>query len=263
MIGLCTDSSAHLPPEIVARFGIEVVPLTITIDDIDHLEGVDLDNSDFYSRFERGEHPDVVTSEPSSGQFAAAYEDLIERGCTSILSVHITPALSGALNPARLAARVVDIPVRVIDSGTGGFAMGCCVWAAGEAIASGGSLDDAAAAADRVANSVGNAALLRAADQAEPFTVVTFHRGGANVLRRFVHAVDAINEITARAVAWGDRLRVGVGHTDSTSLLFANAVEDGVGEAANVIEVVRYRIGPSMGALTGPGAVGCVMFPAG
>jgi fatty acid-binding protein DegV len=56
---------------------------------------------------------------------------------------------------------------------------------------------------------------------------------------------------------------VGVGHSDRNSGLIADALEAAVSEAANVLEVVRFRIGPSMGALTGPGAVGCVMCPAG
>ena len=265
MIGLCTDSSAQLPAHLATRFGIEVVPLTVTIDGVDHLEGVDLDVDDFYARFDGGHHPQLATSEPSPGQFAVAYEDLTARGCTSILSVHVTPAVSGALNPARLAARSIDVPVRVIDSGTGGFAIGCCVWAAGEAIGHGASLEEAAAAAERAAVTVGNTVLLHGseANLEQPYTVLSFHRGGAQVIGRFTHAADAINGMTGNVVASGPRLRIGVGHADAYSLPLADAIEAGVGEAANVLEVVRYRIGPSMGALTGPGAVGCVIFPVG
>lgn len=263
MIGLCTDSSAQLPSELAARFGVEVVPLTVTIDGIDHLEGIDLDADGFYARFDGNGHPEVVTSEPSPGQFAAAYEDLVARGCTSIVSVHVTAAVSGALNPARLAARSIDVPVKVIDSGTGGFAVGCCAWAAGEAIARGASLEEAAAAADHAASTVGNAVLLKApiGGLAQPYTVLSFHRGGAQVVGRYSHAVDAINEMTANAVGAAARLRVGIGHSDACSLPLAEAIDAAIGEAANVIEVVRYRIGASMGALTGPGAVGCVTFP--
>ena len=34
-----------------------------------------------------------------------------------------------------------------------------------------------------------------------------------------------------------------------------------MGETAVVDEVIRYRVGPSIGAHTGPGTVGCFMFP--
>jgi fatty acid-binding protein DegV len=61
---------------------------------------------------------------------------------------------------------------------------------------------------------------------------------------------------------FGPRLRIGIGHADAGSAPLADAIEDGIGAAANVLEIVRYRIGAAMGALTGPGAVGCVIFPA-
>jgi fatty acid-binding protein DegV len=262
MIGLCTDSSAELPPSLAAQLHVEIVPLTVTIDGDDHLDGVGIDADAFYALFEHGQRPVVATSEPSPGQFAAAYENLIARGCTSILSVHLSPTLAPTLNPARLAARSVDVPVRVIDSGTAGFAMGGCVWAAREAIERGAGLDEVVAAAEHAAATVHHTVLLRADTPGiTPYTMFTFHRSGANVLGRYDHAVDAINAITSSAVTFGQRLRVGIGHTDNASKPLADAIEDGLGAAANVLEVVRYRIGPAMGALTGPGAVACVMFP--
>jgi len=62
-IGLVTDSNAQLPPELVERYGVEVVPLTVTIDGVDHLEGVDLDADGFYDRFAT-HTPVVSTSQP-------------------------------------------------------------------------------------------------------------------------------------------------------------------------------------------------------
>jgi fatty acid-binding protein DegV len=263
MIGLCTDSSAELPAALSARLLVEIVPLTVTIDGDEHLDGVGIDADSFFALFDQGHRPDVAISEPSPGQFAAAYENLISQGCTSILSVHLSPTLASTLNPARLAARSVDVPVRVIDSGTAGFAMGGCVWAAREAIERGCTLDEVAAAAEHAAATVDNTVLLRADTPGiTRYTMFTFHRSGANVLDRYDHAIDAINAITAGAATFGPRLRVGIGHSDDASKPLADAIEDGIGAAANVLEVVRYRIGPAMGALTGPGAVACVMFPA-
>ena len=103
-IGLVTDSNAQLPPELADRFAIEVVPLTVTVDGVEYLEGVDLDADDFYSRFEHGASPVVATSQPSPGRFADAYQRLADGGATEILSVHIGSAVSGTVNSARLAA---------------------------------------------------------------------------------------------------------------------------------------------------------------
>ena len=104
MIGICTDSNAQLPPALAERFGIEVVPLTVTVDDIDYLEGIDIDADAFYARYLDGACPTVTISHPSPGQFAVAYEDLAARGCTEILSIHAGSGASGTINAARLAA---------------------------------------------------------------------------------------------------------------------------------------------------------------
>lgn len=263
VIGICTDSSAQLPPDLAAHLGVEVVPLTVTIDEIDHLDGVDLDADQFYGRFAAGTWPKVSMSEPSSGQMAAAYEDLVARGCTEILSIHVTGAVTGALNAARLAAHHSPVPVRVVDSGSVGFGVGCCVWSAADAIAHGATLDQAAVAAELAAAQLGHLVLLHPPDGNPNLDLVQVGAGSVQPVGNYPHAVDAINEVAQRVVSWGRQLRVGVGHSDRHSGVIADALEAAVGEAANVIEVVRFRIGPSMGALTGPGAVGCVMCPAG
>ncbi|MEZ5297834.1 MAG: DegV family protein [Ilumatobacteraceae bacterium] len=53
-IGIVTDSNSQLTAELAERFGVEVVPMTVTIDGDDHLEGVDLDADDFYAHFDDG-----------------------------------------------------------------------------------------------------------------------------------------------------------------------------------------------------------------
>jgi Uncharacterised protein, DegV family COG1307 len=164
VIGICTDSSAQLPPDLAADLGVEVVPLTVTIGEVDHLDGVDLDADQFYGHFSAGAWPHVSMSEPSSGQMAAAYEDLVERGCTEILSIHVTSAVTGALSAARLAAHHSPVPVRVVDTGSVGFGVGCCVWAAADAIARGATLDQAAVAAELAAGQLGHLVLLRPPD---------------------------------------------------------------------------------------------------
>ena len=42
MIGIVTDSNAQLPAELAERYGVEIVPLTVTVDGQEPLEGVDL-----------------------------------------------------------------------------------------------------------------------------------------------------------------------------------------------------------------------------
>jgi fatty acid-binding protein DegV len=262
VIGICTDSSAQLPPDLVARLGIEVVPLIVTVDGHDRLDGVDLQPDQFWALYADGHRPAITTCDPDPGQFAAAYEDLIERGCTEILSVHVAASVAGALKAARLAAHSTSVPVRVVDTASAGFGVGCAAWAAAEIVERGGTLDAAAAAAERAAATLGHLLLLpRPNGDAASYDLVRIRDGGVEHVGAFESAIDAINQTSARAVAWGPRLRVAVGHSDVASEILGDAVEGAVEAAASVFEIVRFRIGPSMGALTGPGAVSCVMCP--
>jgi len=49
MIGLCADSNSQLPPSLAERFGMVVVPISVTIDGVDYLEGVDITAAEFYA----------------------------------------------------------------------------------------------------------------------------------------------------------------------------------------------------------------------
>lgn len=270
-VGICTDSGSQLPHLLLERFAIEVVPLTVTVDGVDHLEGVDIDADSFYEHFAGGHQPVVTTAPPSPGQFAVAFEDLIERGCTEILSVHGTSAVAATINSARLAVHSTPVPIRLVDSGTAGFGTACSVWAAADALAGGASLDDAARIAEELARSIGSAFLWGNRGRlGRPVlgcdgdvAVLTRRNDRVEELQRFPTTLEAVNAMAAHAIRWGDRLKVGVGHSDAASAPLGDALEVAIGEAANVLEVVRYRVGPSVGAHTGPGSAGCVMFPVG
>lgn len=261
MIGLCTDSHAQLPAELVDRFGIEVVPATIRIGDDEYLEGAQLDTDVFYARLAAGER--AASGAPSPGQFALAYEHLAARGVEQILSVHVGAALSTTLGSARLAARTAPVPVRLADSRTAGFGVGSCVWAAGLVLERGGTIDEAAASAESLADALGNVFVLGAlalmAHEEAPVLGYT-DRTVLDVARC------ADRECAARAMAeyvlaGGTGLRVAVGHAHAESRPVADALADALGENPAVAELVRYRIGPSVGVHGGPGMVGAFSFP--
>lgn len=274
-IGICTDSNSQLPAELAERYGVEVVPVTVRVDDHEYLEGVDLDADAFYAAFTPGHRPHVATSQPSPGQFALAYEELLDRGCTEILSVHISSALSGTINSARLAAHRLAAPVRVVDSGTMSFGISCCVWAAGEAIASGAGLDAAAAVAETLVPSIGNVFIVGGMDllrrsrlctdaiegDGDGIPVLALRDGQVQVVERVDDLGGAVATMASTAASWGTRLKVAVGMAEREVAPLADALAEAVGEAASVDEVIRYRIGPSVGAHAGPGSVGCFMFP--
>ena len=271
MIGICTDSNSQLPDSLAQRYEVEVVPITVTIDGHDYLEGVDLDADRFYELVSAERLSSVTTSQPSPGQFAAAYETLLQRGCDEILSVHLMAATSGTLNSARLAARSVPVPVRLVDSGTAGFGISCCVWAAAEAVAKGASIDEAVQIAESLSPHIGAVFIVGqpdfirtggAPENPDGVPLMRMHAGGLEVVDHLTTATEAVHAMAKTAIGWGARLNVAVGMADKSGKRFTQALAAVIGESPNVVEVVRYRIGPSVGAYAGPGTVGCFMFPA-
>ena len=273
---MVTDSNAQLPPELAERYSVEIVPLTVIVDGQEYLEGVDLDADGFYDRFRTG-RPAVSTAQPSPGRFATAYDAVAERGATEILSVHIGSSVSGTVNSARLAAQVAPVPVRIVDTGTASFAVSLCVWAGAEAAATGATLEEAAVAAERVGATVGNVFVVGALDvaraggrlsgdvaSAEPagIAVLTLAGGVMKQVDRVADLDRAAEAMAGVVLAAGPALRAGVGLSDRGTLPLVTALEDRLRRASEVRELVRYRIGPSVGAHTGPGTVGAMFAPA-
>ncbi|HET7487676.1 MAG TPA: DegV family protein [Acidimicrobiales bacterium] len=279
MIGFCTDSNAQLPPELRGRYGVEVVPLTVTVDGVDHLEGVDLDADGFYAFFAGGAIPAVATAAPSPGRFAAAYAALAERGATEILSIHIGSAISATLNAARVAARDAKVPVRLVDTGTASFGIACCVWEAAEAVAGGADAEEAARVAEAVAARTGNVFVVQAVDlvrrggrmsaaageglAGDAVPVVRLAGGSYQPVAQVRSVDEAADAMAAAVLEGGERLRVGISVADAAGDPVRQALESRLAGAACIAELVRYRVGPSVGVHTGPGTAGAMWYPAG
>ena len=274
MIGLLTDSNSQLPPELAERYGVEIVPLVVTVDGEEFEEGVTLDADAFYARLSGGAPPRVTTSQPSPGRFATAFEALARRGAEEILAVHLGSALSGTVNSARVAAGTAPLPVRIVDTGTASFGVSSCVWEAGEALAGGASLEEAAEVAEAVAARVRTVFTVRALDLARAggrlratgdeelaadgaaIPVLTMEGAQARVVAYAADVATAADAMAAHVLAGGESLRVGLGIADAGATPLWQALEERLIGAPPVREVVRYRIGPSVGAHTGPGSAG-------
>lgn len=132
-IRIVTDSTCDLPQEIIDQYHITVVPLFIQIGTREYRDGVDLSREEFYEKLpELRPHP--TTAVPGIDLFVQTYERLIQEGATQIISIHISPKLSGVLNVAKVAAeRIASIPVTVLDSRSLSMGTGFAVYTAAEA----------------------------------------------------------------------------------------------------------------------------------
>ncbi len=152
-VAVVTDSSCDLPEASAHALGLVRVPLSLTFGEECFLDGVDITAAEFYQRLTSAEVP-PTTSQPSVGAFRATFERLLQTH-TGVLSVNLSAGLSGTYQSALAAARRVDPErVRVVDSGQVSIGLGLVAEAAGEAIAAGASLEEAARAAERTRDTV-------------------------------------------------------------------------------------------------------------
>lgn len=274
-IGIVTDSNSQFPDALTERYGIEIVPLTVTVDGTAYAEGVDLSADDFFARYAGGASPEVTTAAPAPGQFVETYERLAARGVDEILSIHIGSTVSATFDAARLAADQATVPVRLVDTGTASFGVACCVWEAAEAIRSGASIADAAAIAEATAPTVGNVFVVGALEivraggrlagdtgDTDGIAVLSLVDGAIQRLGEVRHLDDATDAMVDHVTGSGENLRVAVGIADTDAEPLSSALIQRLSTAAEVKEVVLYRIGPSVGAHTGPGTAGCFFWPA-
>jgi len=137
-----TDSSARLPDDAVAEWGIRVVPLHILVDGDDLRDGVDEVPADLYQRH-------VSTAGASPSELSAVYRAaLIDSGGDGVVAVHISTELSSTLGAAQHSAREFDGAVRVVDSKSAGMGTGFVALAAARAARHGDDLDTVAVQAE-------------------------------------------------------------------------------------------------------------------
>ncbi|MGB4593064.1 MAG: DegV family protein [Coriobacteriia bacterium] len=112
-VGIVTDGTSDITPECASAFGIEVVPLTVTIGEETFQDRV-LTQTDFFEHMNAA--PSLpTTSLPSVGVFAEAYRSQLEQFSEAV-AVHISSALSGTIEAAREAAKEFGGRVKVFDT---------------------------------------------------------------------------------------------------------------------------------------------------
>jgi DegV family protein with EDD domain len=119
-IAIITDSPAQVPPEVVEREHIVVIPYPVTIGDKSYLDGVDIQSDELYQRM-RNDKIIPKTSHPSIGEYLDAYRNCIERGASAVLYVALCSKLSGALATGQEAAALLknempDARIEIFDT---------------------------------------------------------------------------------------------------------------------------------------------------
>jgi len=148
-LAVVTDSTSYLPPELIERDDLRVVPLYVVFDGSRTVPEVEI--TDYPAFFEelRSAEKLPTTSQPSVGDFTAVFEPLLAEG-REIVSVHISGGLSGTPEAARQAKEALTRDdkggerIEIVDSTTAAGGLGFMVLAAAKAARDGASAKEAA-----------------------------------------------------------------------------------------------------------------------
>jgi DegV family protein with EDD domain len=148
-LAVVTDSTSYLPPELIERHGLTVVPLYVVFGGDRTVPEIEI--TDYPAFFEelRTAEKLPTTSQPSVGDFTAAFEPLLAAG-NEVVSVHISGGLSGTPEAARQAKETLTRDgkggelIEVLDSTTAAGGLGFMVLAAAKAARDGATAKEAA-----------------------------------------------------------------------------------------------------------------------
>lgn len=137
---IVTDSTADLTEEEVKQFEISIVPMNISIDDENYIDGVTITKDEFKQKMiESAELP--KTAQPSIGRFVEVYDELGKNG-DSVISIQMMRSISGTVDAARQAADITETNVTVVDSDFTSRSMGMIVKEAAKAAQEGKSVQE-------------------------------------------------------------------------------------------------------------------------
>jgi DegV family protein with EDD domain len=276
-IAIVTDSCAYIPPDLVDRYGIHVVPVYLIMGDRSWRDGVDIDPPAFYELL-RTSRDFPKTSQPNVADFRDLFLRL-SKEADGIVAVLVTRKLSGTVESAMAAAaEVPGLPIEIIDSQSVSMAQGYPVLAAARAAAAGADLDRVAAAARSL---IGQTQLYFVLG-----TLEYLHRGGrigsvsrllgsvldlkpvleiregmieaAARVRTRRRALERVYELVAGHIKPGDQVYM--------SIINVAAPEEAAQFGAELIarfqpvEVLEVEVSPAIGAHAGPGTVGVAFY---
>ena len=281
-IGFVTDSTAYLDPAFIDKHQIEVVSLIVNFEG-ESIPEVDLYGKldQFYDRLRRVEYL-PTTSQPSLGEFLKVYHKLGER-VNSIISVHITGGISGTVQTARAAARMLPhLDITVIDSNGAAICEYLILDAAVRAIEKGMNRDEVLKIVRHIADHQilhflpdtleylrrggrigGAAALVGTLLQVKPILYFNRKKNGMidvyEKVRTREKGVHRILDGMAKAYLQNPELRVGAVEVGANDL--GKALIKRVHSLYPEFELELCSVGPVIGAHIGPGTVGLCYYP--
>lgn len=273
MIRIITDSTCDLPAEIIERYGIRVMPMSITFGEESYADGETISLDKFYTRLQAGEFP--KTSYPPLGRFVQALDEEMAAG-NEVLIITLARTLSGCYDSVKMLLEEYPAErVAVVDSQAATMTQGAVVLEAARLVEGGigyAELKNAMPAIVQramgygVINNLtylarggrisGTAAALATALNIKP--VINICEDGSLEVCQKVRGM-------SKGLSWiANRIRQDSTDFSSTTLFVgyvlqreaAEQLVDRLRKEMTLGEVIIAPIGPTVGTHLGPGVVG-------
>ncbi|WP_019229633.1 DegV family protein [Sedimentibacter sp. B4] len=114
-IRIVIDSTSDVTDEIIDKYNLKMVPLTVNFENESFLDKVELSSSEFFEKLEKAEKL-PTTSQVSPGAFVEAFSEILLEG-DQILGIFLASEFSGTYDSARIAKDMIGSDnIRIIDS---------------------------------------------------------------------------------------------------------------------------------------------------
>jgi DegV family protein with EDD domain len=286
-VKIVTDTTCDLPQDIIQKYDIRLVPMSITLGDNTYKELIELPPEQFYDYLSSS--PQRPTSAPPSRKdFSDAYTKLIQEA-DEVLSIHISKAWTPTPELANNMARFVmgaakkqgkDMDITVIDSLNTSIGLGMIVIEAAQQAQAGKNKADIVAHITPVINNIKSVFMVDDISYLEKSgrigkavsTIGGFLKlkpilsieGGETSAKGFPmgseSAYDKIIKVMGEAIPFGSSIKVGIAHAMGVDKIAA--IKPKIQNNYNCVELYETYMGSAVGATVGPGSFGIEFYSA-
>jgi len=275
MIKLITDSTAYLPKALIGDYPINIVSLSVLIDEALFIE-TETENKMFYAYMaQKQSFP--KSAQPSVDEMMKAFEEAVSEG-HEVIGTFISSEMSGTYQTAcmvkkQLLEKYPNAKIEIIDSRTNCMQLGFCVLYGAELAAQGMPLARVAQSMRAYVNQsrfiflpetldylkmggrIGGAQAILG-NLLKLLPILTVKDGRTEVFQKVrtkKKAVETLMKIALEDIANYGLKNVVVHHIEAyeEGLALAQRLQDTLG-----IQVLVVDIGPVIGTHVGPGAIG-------
>lgn len=129
-IKLICDSLSDIPKELIDKYDIHVVPLTVIFDGKEYIDGIDLSKQEFYKMLRNSEDM-PKTSQCTYIQFRDAFKKYLNKG-NDILYIGGSSVASGTFQSAMMAKNDLYGNIYMVDTQNLSIGSGCLLLSAAE-----------------------------------------------------------------------------------------------------------------------------------